>query len=148
MTLTAPTVPGDPSDRSARPVDRNVTVLRRAGLLAIKTVHSAIFLGVASSILVILADGLRGRPSRRTAAAGVVTATECLVFAANGFRCPLTGVAESLGADDGTVSDIFLPRRFAARLPVISSTVLVVAVLLNLRALAAARPLTGEVPRA
>ena len=40
-------------------------------------------------------------------------AAESLVFVANGFRCPLTDVAESLGAEHGSVTDIYLPAWFA-----------------------------------
>jgi hypothetical protein len=36
-----------------------------------------------------------------------------LGFAANGFRCPLTDLAESQGAARGSVTDIYLPAWFA-----------------------------------
>jgi hypothetical protein len=40
-----------------------------------------------------------------------------VVFAANGFRCPLSDVARRLGAERGAVTDIYLPRWFAHALP-------------------------------
>ena len=59
-----------------------------------------------------------GRDRRVAAAAGVV-ARESLVFAANGFRCPLTQIAELVGGERGSVTDIYLPRWFAHDLPAI-----------------------------
>lgn len=53
--------------------------------------------------------GFAKRSDRRAALAAAVVGGESVLFAANGFRCPLTDVAESLGADDGSVTDIFLP---------------------------------------
>lgn len=43
--------------------------------------------------------------------------TEPIVFVANRGRCPLTEAAERLGAESGRISDIFLPRRCADRIP-------------------------------
>jgi hypothetical protein len=47
------------------------------------------------------------------------------VFAANGLRCPLTAVAESLGAEHGSVADIYLPTWVARNLPAIHVPLLV-----------------------
>jgi hypothetical protein len=109
-------------------------VSRRAALLfGIKTVHTAAFLAIGSALLLVFIDGLRARPARRTAVAGAIALTECAVYAGNGFTCPLTPVAVSLGDQTGSVSDIFLPDWFAARLPIISSSVLVAGLVLNAR---------------
>jgi len=51
-------------------------------------------------------------------ASGVV-ASEALIFAANGFRCPLAQVAERVGAERGSVTDLYLPRWLAHNLPAI-----------------------------
>jgi hypothetical protein len=109
----------------------------RALLVAVKTVHSAIFLSVASCILVVLADGVAGRPSRRTATAAAIVTVECAVFVANRGVCPLTPLAESLGPGRGSVSDIFLPGWFARHLPEISTPVFALGLLMNARALRA-----------
>ncbi len=53
---------------------------------------------------------------------------ECLIFAANGFRCPSTDVAESLGAEGGSVTDIYLPQWFAHDLPAIHVPLILLAV--------------------
>ena len=51
--------------------------------------------------------------------AAAVVLGECLVFAADGFRCPLTDLAERAGATSGSITDIYLPDRFARNLPAI-----------------------------
>ena len=108
---------------------------RRAVLVGIKAVHTAAFAVIAGSILLVLADGIRGRPNRRTSAALGVALVECAVFAANGFVCPLTPLAERYGARRGSVSDIFLPDVIARNLTWGGSAILLVGILLNLRAL-------------
>jgi hypothetical protein len=110
----------------------------RSLLIAVKTVHSAIFLSVASCILLVLADGISGRPTRRTATAALIVTGECAVFVANRGVCPLTPVAESLGPGRGSVSDIFLPDWFARHLAAITTPVFALGLLLNARALRSA----------
>jgi hypothetical protein len=79
----------------------------------------------------VLYAGLANRTDRRAAIAAAVIAAESLVFAANGFRCPLTDVAESLGAEHGSVTDIYLPARFARNLPAIHVPLLALALFLH-----------------
>jgi hypothetical protein len=64
-----------------------------------------------------------------------VVAGETLVFAANGFRCPLTKVAEDLGATSGSVTDIFLPRWFARSLPALHVPLIALGLALHRRAI-------------
>jgi len=70
-------------------------------------------------MLYVLWAGFRKRSDGRVAVAASVVATETLIFAANGFRCPLTQIAERVGAARGSVTDIYLPRRLAHNLPAI-----------------------------
>ena len=63
-----------------------------------------------------------------------------LVFAANGFRCPLTEVAESLGAERGSVTDIYLPAWLARNLPAIHVPLIAAAALLHGRSLSRRAP--------
>ena len=84
--------------------------MRRLLLVLIKSVHTAAFLVIAGSILVVFADGARSRPRRRTGVAAAIALGECAVFAANGFVCPLTPLAERYGAERGSV-DGHLPAR-------------------------------------
>jgi hypothetical protein len=101
----------------------------RAWLIgAIKLVHSAIFVVNAASVVHIFLAGLRNRPSRWTRFALVAALSESVVFVVNRGRCPLTSLVEDLGAESGRVSDIFLPRWFADRIPQLCAPLLVVGV--------------------
>ena len=61
-------------------------------------------------MLYVLYAGLRGRIGRRAGIAGGIVAGEVLVFVGNGFRCPLTDLAERYGVERGSVTDIYLPK--------------------------------------
>jgi hypothetical protein len=102
-------------------------------LAAVKGVHTLAWLTVEACVVHLLVTGLTGRSGPRVAASAAVVAAETAVFAGNGFRCPLTDVAERYGAEDGSVTDIFLPAWFAHRLPAIHAPLLVVIVALHLR---------------
>jgi hypothetical protein len=110
-----------------------------AALVAVKVIHTLVWLSVEAAMVYVLQAGVRRRSDRRVAVAGAVVAAESLIFLANGARCPLTGVAESLGAEKGSVTDIYLPRRFAHNLPAIHVPLVAAAVLLHARNLAAVR---------
>jgi hypothetical protein len=95
-------------------------------IILIKSVHTLIFTGMGSCVLCILYSGLTGRTSRLTKASIGAVLVESLIFFGNGQRCPLTDLAEGLGSEHGSVGDIFLPDWFARRIPVISSTLVVI----------------------
>ncbi|MBI2777963.1 MAG: hypothetical protein HYX57_11985 [Chloroflexi bacterium] len=105
---------------------------RPAVLGAIKAIHTAIFFGIAAQIGLIVWDGLRQRPRRRTGLAFAIALGESAVYASNNQVCPLTPLAEQLGARDGSVTDIFLPDRVSRRIPVVGGSALIVGVALNL----------------
>jgi hypothetical protein len=100
-------------------------------LTAIKAAHTLAWFSIESCMLYVLCTGLKGRSGRRAAVAAAVVAGESLIFAANGFRCPLTSLAEQLGAERGSVTDIYLPRWFAHNLPAIHVALLLLAALLH-----------------
>lgn len=102
---------------------------RDVAILAIKVVHSAIFLLNATSVLHIFWVGVLNRRSRWTGVALVAALAESFVFVANRGRCPLTQMVEAMGAESGRVSDIFLPRWFADRIPQLFGPPLVVGLL-------------------
>ena len=104
----------------------------RVALAGIKTFHTLAWFSIESCMIYLLYAGLRKRSDRRAAIAAVVLGAESVVFAANGFRCPLTMLAEQLGAERGTVTDIYLPRWFAHNLPAIHVPLLVLAAFLHL----------------
>jgi hypothetical protein len=93
-------------------------------LVAVKTIHTAIFASLAWAVLYTFYSGITGRVTRKTGVAVVAVLAETVIYAGNDFHCPLTTVAEDLGAGDGTVGDIFLPPWFARHLPQISSTIM------------------------
>lgn len=87
--------------------------MRRPLYIAVKAVHSVAFLVLQSAILYLVYKAVRGESDRRAAEAALLVGAECAIYAGNGFRCPLTGLAEDLGAEHGQVTDIFLPKWLA-----------------------------------
>jgi len=124
------------------PADRN-----EEALTAIKAIHTAIFASIAGAILLALWDGVRGQPRRRTAIAGGLVLAETVVYASNNQVCPLTPLAEELGAARGSVVDIFLPAWAASRIPIVAGTASLLALILNVRAVCATRALSREYRR-
>jgi hypothetical protein len=100
-------------------------VERRSLLVLIRGVHTLAWAVIEVCVLYLLWAGAAGRSDRRALVAGAVVTGECLVFAGNGFRCPLTGLAEAAGAASGSVTDIYLPRWFARNLPALHAPLLV-----------------------
>jgi hypothetical protein len=109
--------------------------LRGVTILAVKAIHSLAFFSIAGLIGLFAWDGYRGRPGRRTAVAAAVAFTEAAVYASNNQVCPLTPLVEELGAESGTVTDIFLPDWLSRRIPMYSGGLLIVGMILNIRAL-------------
>jgi hypothetical protein len=112
---------------------------RRLGLVAIKTVHTIAFFGIGSCLGYLAYSGLIKRSDRRTVIAGAVVTGEALVYAGNGFRCPLTDLAERLGSEHASVADIYLPRWLESHLPQITGPIFVGALVLHARNLIESR---------
>jgi len=102
-----------------------------AALTVIKVVHTLAWFSIESCMLYVLYAGFARRSDRRAAIAAGVVAGEILVYTANGFRCPLTGVAEHLGAQRGSVTDLYLPQWLARNLPAIHAPLIVLATFLH-----------------
>jgi hypothetical protein len=100
---------------------------RDAAIKLTKAVHTLAWFSIESCVFYLLYAGFTGRSDRRAAIAAGVVAGESLVFAASGFRCPLTVMAERLGADHGSVTDVCLPDWLAHRLPAIHVPLLLLA---------------------
>jgi hypothetical protein len=110
----------------------------------VKAFHTVAWFSIEACMIYVLYAGARGRTDGRVGlAAGVVTA-ETLVFAANGFHCPLTAVARNLGDETGSVTDIYLPQWFARNLPGIHVPLILAAVLLHSRNCRAASAATAR----
>jgi hypothetical protein len=60
-----------------------------------------------------------------------VALTESAIYVSNNQLCPLTPLAEELGAESGSVTDIYLPDWLSRRIPVIGGSVLVAGLVLH-----------------
>ena len=110
---------------------------RSALLRAVKALHTFLWFTIEGCMLYVLYAGMRKRSDRRAGIAAAVVAAETLVFAGNGFHCPLTAVARDLGDSTGSVTDIYLPQWLARNLPAIHVPLIVLAVFLHWRNLSA-----------
>jgi hypothetical protein len=108
-------------------------------LALIKAIHTLALSSIEGCMVCVLYAGFARRSDRRAGIAAGVVAAESLIFAGNGFRCPLTQVAERLGAERGSVTDIYLPRWFARNLPAIHVPLIGLAGFLHARNLRARR---------
>jgi hypothetical protein len=126
------------------PLSRLVT------LTAIRSVHTVVFAVELASIGWLVGTGATGRRDRTVGLAAELVAAESLVWVANDHVCPLTPLAERFGAERGSVSDIFLPDALARTLPIWSSALLVLGLVLHVRSAwsrRAARMSPGSRPR-
>ncbi len=73
---------------------------------------------------------------------------ETALYVSNNQVCPLTPLAEELGAARGSVVDLFLPAWAARRIPLVAGSAALLALVLNFRALRAARAQTRAATRA
>jgi len=105
--------------------------LRHEALIAIKTLHTALFFSIAAALVLTTWDGLRGRPARRTAMAGGIVVVESLVYVSNNQVCPFTPLAEEFGAERGSVVDMFMPAAVAKQIPLVAGTAALMALVSN-----------------
>lgn len=117
--LTTPLAAITPPDR--RPV----------ALLAIKAIHTAAFAVIGGAILLFTWDGLTRRRGRRARVAAAIGIAESIVFASNNLVCPLTPLAEELGAERGSVTDIYLPDWISERVPLVGGSTLALGLVLH-----------------
>jgi hypothetical protein len=112
---------------------------RARALAAVKGFHTAAFFSIGGCLAYLLYSGLTKRSDRRAAIAAAVVAAETLIYVGNGMRCPLTEVAERLGAESGSVSDIYLPDWAVSHLAEITAPIFAEAIVLHGRNIAARR---------
>src|SRR5712692_5851955 len=105
----------------------------KPALVGVKTLHSLIYFSIEFCMGYLIYTGLKGREDRRTAIAAGVVAGESIIFLGNRCRCPLTGVAEDLGAARGSVTDIYLPRWLASNIFPLHVPLLALALCLHAR---------------
>ena len=97
-----------------------------SALRAIKAIHTAAFVAISGAILVFTWEGMRGRRGAAARAAASIAVAETIVYASNNQVCPLTPLAEQLGATSGSVTDIYLPAWISDRIPLLGGSVLLV----------------------
>ena len=104
-------------------------------ILQIKLVHTLIFWVLSGCVLDALYSGVVGSMTTWTWVAVGMVVLEGAVLVMSGWTCPLTLLAERLGAERGSVTDIFLPKWFADRIfPICGTTYMVALLLIILRA--------------
>jgi len=101
----------------------------RLTIFHVKLVHTLIFWLLSACVLYVLFSGVADRITAWTWVAVGLVLLESVVLAAAGWTCPLTILAERLGAVRGSVTDIFLPKWFADRIFPICGTTFGVALL-------------------
>ena len=99
--------------------------------VAIKSIHTLAWFSIESCMIYLLYAGFANRSDRRAVVAAAVVGSESLIFAVNGFRCPLTQFADSLRVGSGSVTDVYLPDWFARNLPAIHVPLFVLAAFLH-----------------
>ena len=115
------------SDTLTVPLAAVIPAARRTlALRAIKAFHTAAFVAISGAILVFTWEGMRGRRGPVARAAASIAVAETIVYASNNQVCPLTPLAEQLGATSGSVTDIYLPAWISERIPVFGGSVLVI----------------------
>lgn len=112
--------------------------MKRVTVFQVKLVHTAIFVVLSACVLYVLWSGATARVTAWTWVAVAAIVLEGIALAAAGGRCPLTRLAERMGALDGSVADLFLPKWFADRIfPICGSLFAIGCALLAIRLLAA-----------
>ena len=106
---------------------------QQAVLVAIKIIHTLAWFSIESCMAYLLYAGLARRSDRRAAVAAAVVTGESLIFVGNGLRCPMAQLAERVGAERGSITDIYLPDWFARNLPAIHVPLIAFAILLHAR---------------
>ena len=82
-------------------------------LSLIRGVPTAIYITLAASVCLLLFAAIIAYSGPLVNAAVTAVTIEVVVFTANGFKCPLTGLAQKYGAEEGKgyVFDTVLPVR-------------------------------------
>lgn len=96
----------------------------------IKLVHSILFFLIGICTIYVLVAAALDHITALTWIAFGVAVIELLALALNGWRCPLTDLAEQKGAEVGSVADLFLPTWLSDHLFTIFGIVFTVSCLL------------------
>jgi hypothetical protein len=104
----------------------------RTALFAIRLTHTFVFWVLSACVAYALFSGVTNRITTWTWVAVALLMVESVVLSVSRWTCPLTLLAERLGAERGSVADIFLPKWCADRIFPVCGTTFVVALILIL----------------
>ncbi len=79
-------------------------------LTLVRAAHTVIYVVMAGASLVVLAAGVTGATGPWLWIAAGLVAAESVVFAAYGFKCPMTAMAVKYGATQDGAWDTFFPE--------------------------------------
>ena len=79
----------------------------------IKFIHTVVFVVLSALLAGLLYEVIANRMTAITWIAVTLFLAEGIVLVLNGWRCPLTAIAENLGSSHGQVTDTLLPKWFA-----------------------------------
>jgi hypothetical protein len=86
---------------------------RYRSIKLVKVVHTVAFYLMSAVLLVMVYEVVVDRITLITWNAAGLFLAEGIVLLLNRGRCPLTSMAERLGASSGQITDLFLPKWFA-----------------------------------
>jgi hypothetical protein len=101
-------------------------------ILHIKMIHTLIFWVLSLCVIYSLLSGILGHITVWTWVAVGLVLVESVILMLSGWTCPLTLLAERLGAVRGSVADLFLPMWLANQIFPVCGTTFVVAIALLL----------------
>ena len=81
----------------------------------IKLAHSIIFFVLSALLIAFIYEVATNQITFISWVASSLFLAEGIVLLINGWRCPLTAIAEKLGDSHGQITDTFLPKWFADR---------------------------------
>jgi membrane protease YdiL (CAAX protease family) len=99
-------------------------------IVAVRGLHTLIYLVLAASTLILLWVGATGRFPAVLWIVGPLVAIETVVLLSNRARCPLTAVVDRLSGAAGSVSDTFLPEALTRRTLVLYGPLLAIGLVL------------------
>jgi hypothetical protein len=86
---------------------------RYRSIKLVKVVHTVAFYMMSTALLVMVYEVVLDRITWITWNAAGLFLAEGIVLLLNRGRCPMTSMAERLGASSGQITDLFLPKWFA-----------------------------------
>lgn len=99
-------------------------------IIAVRGLHTLIYLVLAASTLTLLWVGITGRFLAVLWIVGPLVAIEIAVLLSNRARCPLTAVVDRLSGEAGSVSDTLLPEALTRRTLALYGPLLAIGVIL------------------